>query len=90
MCTFLEKLLEGASVELPFELKKFKPCTLYIKGLDWFFYLEKDCSYLEQHIPGSNIALLFDAHGPEQLVGVRIEQFSSLVPPVVIEALTDA
>ena len=92
MPTFLEKLLAESGVELPlgFVLKKFKPCTLYIKGLDWFFYLEKDCSYLEQWIPDSNIALLFDAHNPEQLVGIRIEQFSSLVPPAVIKILTDA
>lgn len=71
-----------------FVFGEFKPCASYYPAMDMLLYLEHDCSYTSQWIPGSNIELLYENHGEDQfkLVGVKISQFSLVAPKAVIEA----
>lgn len=50
--------------------KEFRPCTLVDK-LGSLVILEKDCSQLEERIPGSDYHLIRDLHTGE-VAGIRI------------------
>lgn len=58
--------------------KKFKPVAHYNQALDWFVYLERDCSYVAEPTPNSNIVLFRDGN---DVVGFRIENFSQVIGP---------
>ena|ERR1700733_7161578 len=67
---------------------EYKPCASYYPAMDMLLYLERDVSYTSQWVPGSNIELLYENHddGMFKLVGVKINQFSMMVPKAVIDA----
>jgi hypothetical protein len=70
--TLLEKL--GVDIERLLR-QPFKPHCMYIKALDWFFYLSRDCSYVEATTEDPHVELL--KHG-KMVVGMKILWFSEL------------
>ena len=65
---------------------EFRSMAVYNPHLDFLLMLERDCSYVAMPVAGSNIELLREPHG-ERIIGVKITQFSHMVPACVIEAL---
>lgn len=55
----------------------FKPNVMHHQVDDTLMYLEKDCSFYTEQIPGTNISLLRNLHGDE-IVGVQIAGWSHL------------
>jgi hypothetical protein len=55
--------------------KRFKPTCRYIKPLDWFLYLAKDCSYVSTATPNPYLELLVDGG---EVVGFKVMAFSNL------------
>lgn len=73
MKDFLREFLELCGANL----NKFRRCLFYDPSLDRLYFFGRDASNCEQHIPGTNIILLLDAH-TDEIVGVCIEGVSSL------------
>lgn len=65
----------------------FKPCATYYSALDELLYLERDCAYRAEPMPGSNMELLL-APDTDDVVGVKIPCFSRLVPPHILQAFS--
>ena len=57
------------------ELRPFKPTCWYNKGLDWFFYLSRDCSYVAVRTSDPHVELLKEG---VETVGMKIMWFSDL------------
>lgn len=64
--------------------REFRPFADHDERLDTLTVQEKDCSILEEAVPGSNITLLRDNYNPGdggtgRIIGVRISQWSRLL-----------
>ncbi len=68
-------LLKRMGITKSFFEKRFEPSCRYLKTLDWFIYITKDCSYVSTHTASPFIAKLM--HGGE-IVGFKIMAFSRL------------
>ena len=65
-------------LELLRSMPEFRPCVYYLPDLDTLVYLERDCSYTEVRVPGSDITLLYSNHEEsERLIGVEIAGFAA-------------
>jgi hypothetical protein len=67
---------------------EFRPCFVYHEELDWLEYIEEDCCTVTEYQKGTNIALLRKWDGEKYcgVVGIKIEGFSEVAPPEVVEA----
>ena len=78
---------EGYELFMSKKGEKFRPCAFYFPPMDYFFYLEEDCSHVTSSVKGSNIELLYDAYSHEKrLIGLKITGFSEVCDPRVLEA----
>jgi hypothetical protein len=81
--SFLKQLFPEGTV-----FGEFRPCFVYHEKLDWLEYIEEDCCTVTEYQKGTNIALLRKWDGEKYcgVVGIKIEGFSEVAPPEVVEA----